>query len=735
MHIYIYLILMSLLTAQNSLVQNDYSLDPDRLHRYTTNRVVVEGKIPVRFFEISNSEDLSTGVNITNSVYGGNTWSERYFAVCSSDPAINNSSYFSICKSKYAVEKINFHLSKLSGAPDTTFIYDSYQRIYDPVNFNSGDGHGMLANYYSDPEINAPGYLNIIVTNSMNGLAGTTYLYQDITDESGALLVVEAEPIPAVIIHELGHVVGFPHLLEPSAQITFEGDTINIPAIGAPNCDPNFMSAWVGSNCEFENPNFTKEVDLNGDGSKDLISANSARTGYDGKYGWHENNGDNTFSHHVIFEDIYANNINNGDLDLDGDIDVVTASSELWINDSGTFSWHENDGAENFTRHEISSGNPGASSIIIVDIDSDGDNDIIGGSKESSIFSLFINDGNQNFDIQTLNISAGDGFQIQSIDLDGDQDLDILVVGSEYVKHLTWFENNGNLSFTEHLIVAEGIVSAKTIDYDNDGDLDIITFDDRVRIYYNDGAGNFNQTLYVGWGWDVGYYNPKALHIDDLDGDGSNEIVAAYMNGICYWKWNGETFTVDSIYSGADIKNFIIKDMNDDGQKDILISEHNPYKDIHEFDLFWIENNSLNDWQSLHGITGMLRLNLSTEQHGSSFSNIFTSWVRHNSNMVLDIKNDLTPEKIIVYQNYPNPFNPATQIRYDLKNNEYVTISIYNVMGHKVKSLLEARQGSGYKSIIWDATNDLGQSVSAGMYIYTVQAKKFRQTKKMLLLK
>jgi flagellar hook assembly protein FlgD len=56
-------------------------------------------------------------------------------------------------------------------------------------------------------------------------------------------------------------------------------------------------------------------------------------------------------------------------------------------------------------------------------------------------------------------------------------------------------------------------------------------------------------------------------------------------------------------------------------------------------------------------------------------------------------------------------------------------------MGHKVKSLLEARQGSGYKSIIWDATNDLGQSVSAGMYIYTVQAKKFRQTKKMVLIR
>ena len=98
MYIYVYLFLLTLLSAQKSLVQNDYRPDPDRLFGRSTSRVVVEGKIPVRFFEISNTEDLSTGVNITNSVYGGYSWSERYFSVCSSDPAINNSSSFSICK-------------------------------------------------------------------------------------------------------------------------------------------------------------------------------------------------------------------------------------------------------------------------------------------------------------------------------------------------------------------------------------------------------------------------------------------------------------------------------------------------------------------------------------------------------------------------------------------------------------------------------------------------------------
>ena len=56
-------------------------------------------------------------------------------------------------------------------------------------------------------------------------------------------------------------------------------------------------------------------------------------------------------------------------------------------------------------------------------------------------------------------------------------------------------------------------------------------------------------------------------------------------------------------------------------------------------------------------------------------------------------------------------------------------------MGHKVKSLIRNRQRAGDKSVTWDATNDLGQAVSAGMYIYTIRAGEFSSSKKMLFLK
>ena len=83
---------------------------------------------------------------------------------------------------EYAVNEINYQLSLIPNTPSEIFELHSYHRIYDEVNFDSPDGHVMLAEYYEDTNINPTGYLNIVVTNSMSLpnsnqiLAGTTYL-------------------------------------------------------------------------------------------------------------------------------------------------------------------------------------------------------------------------------------------------------------------------------------------------------------------------------------------------------------------------------------------------------------------------------------------------------------------------------------------------------------------------------------------------------------------------------
>ena len=93
------------------------------------------------------------------------------------------------------------------------------------------------------------------------------------------------------------------------------------------------------------------------------------------------------------------------------------------------------------------------------------------------------------------------------------------------------------------------------------------------------------------------------------------------------------------------------------------------------------------------------------------------------------------PDDYSLQQNYPNPFNPTTQIRYGLKENAYVSINIYNLMGKHIRSYINTVQDAGYKTILWNATDASGQPVPAGMYIYSITAGDFRQTRKMILLK
>jgi hypothetical protein len=98
-------------------------------------------------------------------------------------------------------------------------------------------------------------------------------------------------------------------------------------------------------------------------------------------------------------------------------------------------------------------------------------------------------------------------------------------------------------------------------------------------------------------------------------------------------------------------------------------------------------------------------------------------------------QNPLFPLEYALHQNYPNPFNPATTIKYDLKESGLVKLNIYNLLGQKIRTLINTVQDVGYKNAVWDGRNDSGSSVASGIYIYRLEAGDFVSTRKMILMK
>jgi len=93
------------------------------------------------------------------------------------------------------------------------------------------------------------------------------------------------------------------------------------------------------------------------------------------------------------------------------------------------------------------------------------------------------------------------------------------------------------------------------------------------------------------------------------------------------------------------------------------------------------------------------------------------------------------PISFFLYQNFPNPFNPITTLRYDLPEQAFVTLTVFDMLGREITQLINTTQLPGFKLVQWDATDSMGRPVSAGVYLYQIQAGEFVQTRKMVLLK
>lgn len=123
----------------------------------------------------------------------------------------------------------------------------------------------------------------------------------------------------------------------------------------------------------------------------------------------------------------------------------------------------------------------------------------------------------------------------------------------------------------------------------------------------------------------------------------------------------------------------------------------------------------------------------STRNLGRHFTVFYgsASWVDEEVNELIKT----IPKEYHLSQNYPNPFNPVTTINYQIPTDQQVRLSIYNILGQEVKTLVNGEQYAGYYTIRWDGSNNSYSKLSSGTYLYVIQTENYRQVKKMVLLK
>ncbi len=318
-------------------------------------------------------------------------------------------------------------------------------------------------------------------------------------------------------------------------------------------------------------------ADLDGDGDLDLLSASSG----DDRIIWYENDGAAlpAFAAHPIGTGDYARSVYAADLDGDGDLDVLAASQ-----DDDTVAWYENDGASPpaFTRRIIASNALVAQAVRAIDLDRDGDVDVLSASNGDDRIAWYENDGASppTFTARTITTNADGAYSVEAADVDGDGDIDVLSA-SRNDATIAWYESNGLTppTFTENLLTTSASTAESVFPADVDGDADVdVVFaamgDNRVAWYEN----RFGQ----GGGWvlhdvSTSFIGPHAVYAADMDHDGDTDILISFANAdmVCWYEnldGSGTSWRAGSVAVLVDSPEvFAVADLDGDGDIDVAV--------------------------------------------------------------------------------------------------------------------------------------------------------------------
>lgn len=166
------------------------------------------------------------------------------------------------------------------------------------------------------------------------------------------------------------------------------------------------------------------------------------------------------------------------------------------------------------------------------------------------------------------------------------------------------------------------------------------------------------------------------------------------------------------------LKNFVIQDNKRDGLFTIAFANSLPATE--------------------DGIIGYLNIKMNKQVKDGSIT--FTKFEINEKPLDIELLNKMVnktslPSRFYLAQNYPNPFNPETIIQYELPEQSRVQITIYNITGQVVRTLVNEIKPAGYHRIVWDCKNQAGIKVSSGIYLYRMVTNKFVKINKMVLIK
>ncbi|WP_339917489.1 T9SS type A sorting domain-containing protein [Yeosuana marina] len=438
--------------------------------------------------------------------------------------------------------------------------------------------------------------------------------------------------------------------------------------------------------------------DIDSDGDFDLVFSSSElvdSTSLFDKVAWYENkNGQGGFNiQHVINSNAYyPMNAYAADLDGDGDLDVLSASR-----DDDKIAWYENiDGLGNFSTQKIIIENANSAHCVhAVDIDNDGDMDIVSASWDTDEILWFENlDGQGVFSTQKIVTSLADGASyVYSSDIDNDGDMDLL--SASYLDDkIAWYENtDGHGSFGGQQIIssnANGAVSVYTTDLDNDGDMDVLSasqLGDNIAWYENtDGQGNFSGQHIIS----SNVNGPSSIYAIDIDNDGDMDIISSsYLDNKIAWYENTDghgSFGVQQIISsnanGA--SSVYATDIDNDGDMDVLSSSQWDKK------VAWYENI---DGKGTFGVQQIISSNadgassvyaIDIDNDGeidvisTSKNDDKIAWYKSSGTLSIT-ENDLSKLSV-----YPNPTNGILNIKSKL---HITKLEVYNNIGQVVLSV------------------------------------------------